>query len=53
MPRDKKGLLIRKTVSERFRIFVALLLQQFQTPPAELLKRAEEKAAERPAPLRE
>jgi hypothetical protein len=33
----------RKTVSERFRTFVSVLMRQFVTPPEELLNRAESK----------
>ena len=37
---------VRKAIAERHRLFVAELVRQFTTSPEELLRRAEERAAE-------
>jgi hypothetical protein len=41
--KDAERVRARKTVSQRFRDFIAAMMKQFRTPPAELLGRAEEK----------
>ena len=48
--KDVKGWKARKTVSGRLRLFFAMLMQRFKTPPEELLKRAEERAAQPKSP---
>jgi hypothetical protein len=46
MTRDTPGILARRSVARMLRDFITSLMSQFKTPPAELVRRAEEKAQE-------
>jgi len=46
--KDPKRVEARRSVSKRFRRYIATLMRQFRTPPEELVKRAE--ARPEPAP---
>ena len=48
MPKDAKGFRARKAVAALFRQYLAALLKQFTSSPEELMKRAEQRAAEAP-----
>lgn len=45
MPRDVKGANARRSVTDLLLRFVTAVQKQFPTPPAELLRRAEERAS--------
>ena len=45
MPHDMKGANARRTVSDLVLRFIAATKNEFSTPPAELLRRAEERAS--------